>query len=126
MGASYRHDHAAFGEHVLRGEAVRNGLLARAETVRDRAKATARVDETGPHPGRYRDGFEASAPLRTLGGDSRYVGRVENREPEAVFNEFGTDTNTADHTLGRALDSIAYTGGSLVAIPRFGIGGQSL
>lgn len=126
MGASYTHDHAAFGEHVLRGETVRQGLLARAETIRDHAKTTARVDETGPHPGRYRDGFKASAPLRTHGGDSRYVGRVENRTREAIFNEFGTDTNEPDHTLGRALDSIAYTDGRLVAIPRFGIGGQQL
>lgn len=126
MAARYTHYYGPFGEHVLQGDLMRRAMLPRAEAVRDRAKATARVDEDGPHPGRYRDGFEASTPLRRLGGDARIVGRVENRTEEAIFNEFGTATNEADHTLGRALDAVAYTSGRLVNIRRFGIGGQAL
>jgi hypothetical protein len=79
-------------------------MLARAERVAEVAKATAPVDETGPHPGRYRDSIGARGFIRG-GASRRAVGRAEATAPESLLVEFVVPRGNPHRTLGRALDA---------------------
>lgn len=103
MGATYRHNYTAFRELVLKAPWMEAEMLARAEKVARRAKEIAPVDETGPHPGRYRDSITASVHIRP-GAKGRAVGVISSDAPEARFIEFGTEKMAARRTLALALD----------------------
>jgi hypothetical protein len=89
---------------LLRSDMMQAEMRARAEKVKALAEQTAPVDETGPHPGRYRDSFRVTSGVR-LGRNRRAYGRVENDSPEAFWVEYGSVHNEAHHTLARALDA---------------------
>jgi len=116
MGASYRHDYRAFGEHVLRADWMRANLLARAERVKAAAEAdAARYSDTG----HYASSFESSSGTHGGSRGDRAYGRVRNTDPAAAAIEFGhlsgqtgdTDRRPVEghHTLVRALDAAADT-----------------
>lgn len=96
---------------------VMPGMLAdmgrRAELVAARAKLDAPVDETGPHPGRYRDSITARTlvrpkseePPRARKKEARACGRVTATAPEALIVEVGTETQPAHRTLRNALQA---------------------
>lgn len=87
----------------------------RAELVRTEAIATAPVFETGPHPGRYKDGFQEVTSGTDNGAEKpRAYARVVNDAPEALSVEFGTANNDAHHTLRRALE--VASGGTVKAV----------
>jgi hypothetical protein len=50
---SFELDYEGLGK-LLRGPEMRAMLATTAEAVKVRAEATAPVDKTGPHPGRYK------------------------------------------------------------------------
>jgi len=105
MTAKFRGDYDGIGR-MLRSEEMQLAMADRAERIAEAARADAPVDETGPHPGRYRDSFEVTHFVRVLsGGDRRACGRVTNTAPEAVFVEFGSKNNDAHHTLLHAIDA---------------------
>jgi HK97 gp10 family phage protein len=106
MPASFRADYEGIGA-MLTSEFMRAAMAARAQRVEQVAKATAPVDEKGPHPGRYRDSIDTRTFIREPSGGRtrRVVARVEATAPEALFVEFGTRHQEAHRTLGRALDA---------------------
>jgi len=114
MGATYRHDFHAFGEHVLRSEWMRAEMLARAGRVKAAAEAdAARYSNTG----HYAESFEASSGTDGGAHGDRAFGRVKNTDPAAAAIEFGhlsgsrgdVDRRPVEghHTLVRALDAAA-------------------
>lgn len=70
------------------------------------AVAVAPVDETGDHPGRYKDSFVAGADVPEGRKTRRAVGFLVNTSPEAPYVEHGNGTAKyqGDHVLARALD----------------------
>lgn len=102
MTVRYQADYAGIGE-LLQSEQMQAEMRSRAERVAAIARATAPVDYTGPHPGRYRDSIVVSSGVKHE-QTSRAYGRVTATAPEAVFVEFGSQNNAAHHTLLRALD----------------------
>ncbi|MBT0771812.1 hypothetical protein KIH74_22920 [Kineosporia sp. J2-2] len=95
---------------------VMPGILAdmgrRAGLVAARAKETAPVDETGSHPGQYRDSITTRTLIRPRDEDPprarrkapRACGRVTASAPESLLVEFGTEKQDAHRTLRDALD----------------------
>jgi len=102
MAQPYRHDYDAFGEHVLRAPWMIAEMARRGEKVKAAAEASAPVDETSPHPGRYKDSFHLATGIRE-GHKSRAYAEVYNDAPEAPFVEFGTKNTPRHRTLGKAL-----------------------
>jgi len=95
---SYNASFSGIGE-MLRAPFMVAAMKERAEVVKAAAEAIAPVYEQGPHPGRYKEAFEATAGMRA----DRAYGRVENHSPEALSVEFGTVNNPAHHTMVKAL-----------------------
>jgi hypothetical protein len=79
-------------------------MRRRAELVKARAEASAPVDRTGPHPGRYKQSFRVTSGVRE-GKTRRAFGRVTNDAPEAILVEYGSRNNPRHRTLGKALDA---------------------
>jgi hypothetical protein len=102
MAEGYQHNYAAFGEHVLRADWLVAEMAKRAEKVKATAESIAPVDETGPHPGRYKAAFGIRSGIRP-GKKRRAFATVYNDSPEAFFVEFGTEHNPRHRTLGKAL-----------------------
>jgi hypothetical protein len=101
---TYRHDYAAFDEHVLCAPFMVAEMLRRAELVKARAEATAPYDATSTDGTHYRDSFSVSAGVR-VEKTRRAYGRVSNDDAAALFVEFGTEHNPRHRTLGNALDA---------------------
>lgn len=101
MVDGFQLDYAGLGEY-LRSEEVKAMLVARAEKVKAQAEATAPVDETGPHPGRYKASFSVSSGVQVHKTGRAYA-EVSNDAPEAFFVEFGTRHNPRHRTLGKAV-----------------------
>lgn len=101
---SYRLDPAAFEEHVLNAEWMVTEMRERAERGAEYARSIAPVDESGPHPGRYRDSIETDSG--THGGihHDRAYGVVRATAPESVYVEFGTERADGQHVIAKALD----------------------
>jgi hypothetical protein len=106
VAARYDADFKGIGD-MLSAPWMLTEMLRRAEKVAERARATAPVDEAGPHPGRYRDSISARAFVRERAGGRRAVGRAEATAPESFIVEFGTSRQEAHRTLGAALDAAA-------------------
>lgn len=101
MAVGFQWDYAAFGEY-LRSEEMQMVMRAHAEPVKARAEATAPVDPTSGHPGRYKASFGIRTGVQT-GKTSRAYAEVYNDAPEAFFVEFGTEHNPRHRTLGKAV-----------------------
>ncbi|WP_310962148.1 HK97 gp10 family phage protein [Nocardioides terrisoli] len=97
----FRLDYAGMGEY-LRSEDMEAAMLAHAEKVKAVAESIAPVYEQGPHPGRYKAAFSASAGVQEH-KTTRAYGEVSNDAPEAFFVEFGTEHNPRHRTLGKAV-----------------------
>lgn len=102
--STYRPSYEGIGE-LLKSPGMEAAMLAKANKVAARAEATAPVDETGPHPGRYKAAFSVSSGVKHA-KTSRAYGRVTNDSPEAFFVEYGTKNNPRHRTLGKALDAV--------------------
>lgn len=107
----YEHDYEAFGKAVLSAPWMVAEMDRRAAAGAARARAVAPVDETGDHPGRYRDSITHESGIREETGryKSRAVGRVIAADPAAFHIEFGTSDTPAHRTLGQALDAMGGT-----------------
>lgn len=107
---TYRLDPAAFREHVLNAPWMVEAMRSHAEAGKEFAESVAPVDEDGPHPGRYRDAFEVESGTHGgIHGDRAYA-TLRNTAPEAVYVEFGTERQDAEHVLTRALDVMGGAG----------------
>lgn len=105
--ADYRLDHAAFRGLVLNAPWMVDEMRRHAEAVKTAAESLAPVGDpaSDPHAGRYRDSFRVeSGTAGGVHGDRAYA-TVSNDSPEAVYVEFGTERQAAQHVLTRALDA---------------------
>lgn len=89
---------------MLNSEWMEAAMKARAELGLGYAEAVAPVDESGPHPGRYKASFEVSSGKHGGHHRDRAYGRLTNASEEALWVEVGTKNNEAHHVLGRAMD----------------------
>lgn len=104
---TYKLDHAAFGQAVLRNRAMMEAALKPVtEAIRDRAEANASVGPASdPHRGEWKSSFVAEVRDR---GD-RMVGVVESTDPLGAMKEFDHFDKRSgkhvkgDHALLRAL-----------------------
>lgn len=87
---------------LLKSPMVEAEMRRRADAVKAMAEATAPVDPTSGHPGRYKASFEVTSGLR----EDRAYGRVENVAPEAVEVEYGRGEYTTERT---SADGKTYT-----------------
>jgi hypothetical protein len=96
-------------EAMLCSEEMQAEMRRRAETVKTVAEATAPVDVTGSHPGRYKAAFRVEVGIKdavgAYGPTRRAEAEVINDAPEARFVEYGTKNNPRHRTLGHALDA---------------------
>lgn len=104
MAARFNASYEGIGE-MLRSEYMQAAMRKRAENGLEYAVAVAPVDETGDHPGRYKESFSVESGVRE-GKTSRAFGRLVNSAPEAPYVEHGNGTAKyqGDHVLARALD----------------------
>ena len=109
MAFKFKASYTGIGE-MLRAPFMQAEMRARAEAIRDVAEAIAPVDESSPHPGRYKASFGVESGIRA-GTKPRAYGRVYNTAPEALAVEYGTRNNYAHHTLMYA--ALAAGGGGL-------------
>lgn len=111
MPTTFRADFGGIGQ-MLTSPWMRAEMERRAKAVEELARADAPVDETGPHPGQYRDSIQMRTFVRERpargGVGRRVVARVEATAPESFIVEYGTRRQEAHHTLGRALDAAAH------------------
>lgn len=103
MTARFNASYPGIGE-MLNADFMEEAMRARAERGEEFAVAVAPVDETGPHPGRYKAAFHVSSGKHGGHEHDRAYGRLENDSPEALWVEVGTKNNDAHHVLARALD----------------------
>jgi hypothetical protein len=123
MGATYKHDYRAFGDHVLRAAFMESDMVRRALNVQANAEflASDHVDT-----GRFESSYVTESG-RTGGGRKRdrAFGRVRNVDPKAAHIELGHNIITGKrytdkgrkrkrevkghveglHTLTRSLDA---------------------
>jgi len=103
--ANYKLDTVAFRRHVLNAPWMVEEMHHRGEMVKEAAEAIAPVYEEGPHPGRYKAGFELESGVDGGVKHDRAYAIVRNVAPEALFVEYGTEHNPAHHTLTIALEA---------------------
>lgn len=103
---SYRLNRAAFDEHLLNAEWMRQAMHDRADAAKALAETIAPVYEQGPHPGRYKESFDVESGTHGGAHGDRAYAILRNSAPEALAAEFGTGNNDAHHTLVAALDAI--------------------
>lgn len=104
--SNFKLDYAAFGEHVLRSDFMREAMEGYAEKAKAAAEADAPFDADSRDGTHYKDSFRVES--RNVGGvhKNRAEALLINDDPAAVFVEFGNGkTNAAHHTLTRALDA---------------------
>ena len=102
--ATYRHDYAAFDEHVLCAPFMVAEMRRRAENVKAFAESHAPYDPNSKDGTHYRDAFHVEAGVRE-GKTRRAFGRVSNSDDAALFVEYGTKNNPRHRTLGNALEA---------------------
>lgn len=102
---TFKANYVGIGE-MLCSEGMQEAMRKRAEHGKEFAEAISPVDETGPHPGRYKESFTVEADVREGHETRRAVGRLVNSAPEAPYVEWGNGTAKyqGDHVLRRALD----------------------
>lgn len=98
----YRPDREGIGA-MLCSERMQALMGVAAHETKAIAEATAPVDETGDHPGRYKTAFKVETGVREGRKTRRAYGRVKNDAPEALWVEIGSVHNEAHHTLAHAL-----------------------
>lgn len=99
--SDFRPDHEGVGR-MLRSGFIEGTLVVFAEGIRAIAEATSPVDETGPHPGRYKASFHVKSHSRGGATNDRAEAIVYNDAPEAISVEFGKYGDEPYHTLARA------------------------
>lgn len=87
---------------LLRSPAMQAEMLRRAEIIKGVAVGLSPVDENGPHPGHYKDSWEADSSARGGRRRDRAVGYVRNTAYYARWVEYGTERVPAHHVLLRA------------------------
>lgn len=104
----FKIDQAGFGEHVLRADWLKTHLVEMAERAQAVAESIAPVDETGPHPGRYKESFSVESGETDVysadwpGAGPRVYAELVNSSPEALLVEFGSKNNPKHRVLGKA------------------------
>lgn len=98
---SYKMDRRGVGD-LLTCEAMQLAMFEFAQKIAIHAFEDSPVDETGPHPGRYKGSWKVTYGVRHA-RTSRAYGRITNDSPEAFFVEYGTKNNPEHATLRRAL-----------------------
>lgn len=98
--AYYKHNYRAFGEAVLRAEAMEAHMRARAEKIKARFEETAPVGapyEHDDHAGRYRDSCEIGSGTEGGLDFHRAYARVNVMDPAAMQIEFGHTAEFDEH-----------------------------
>lgn len=88
---------------MLRSDFMVAEMERRAEKVRAVAVATAPVDASSDHPGRYKESFAVSSAKHGGIHKDRAQAIVSNDAPEALYVEYGTKHNPRRATLRNAL-----------------------
>lgn len=104
---TYRLNPAGFRAHLLNAPWMVAEMHRRAERGKDFAEDVAPVDEDGPHPGRYKESFTVESGTRGGIHHDRAYATLRNHAPEAIYVEFGTERQEAEHVLTRAMDVMA-------------------
>lgn len=89
---------------MLRMPGMQAEMRRRAEVIKDVAVAISPTDVGGPHPGHYKESWEASSASRGARNRDRAVGYVRNTAYYARWVEYGNGTpaGPAHHVLLRA------------------------
>ena len=101
MAVTYRPDHAGIGE-MLRADFMEGTMVVYAEGIKAFAEAISPVDETGPHPGRYKASFHIRHHNRGGATNDRAEAIVYNDAPEALYVEYGHHGREPYRVLARA------------------------
>jgi hypothetical protein len=99
--STFNASYEGIGE-LLKSPMIEAEMRARAEQVAALAEASAPVDPTSGHPGRYKGAFSVSSGVKP----DRAYGRVENTAPEAIEVEYGRGEYTTTRTTA---DGKTYT-----------------
>lgn len=102
MGSRVKVSYKGVGD-LLRSAEMEAEMRRRAENVKQICEATAPVDESGPHPGRYAGAFRVESERTGGVRRDRAVGRVVNDAPESFAVEFGNRNTPQHRTMGKAL-----------------------
>lgn len=107
MASSFKANYDGIGDMLCKPE-MQEAMHKRAENGMEYGVAVGPVDETGDHPGRYKESFSVESGIRD-GKTRRAYGRLTNSAPEAPYVEHGNGTAKyqGDHVLARALDVMA-------------------
>jgi hypothetical protein len=89
---------------MLRMPGMQAEMLRRAEVIKGVAAAISPIDAGGPHPGHYKESWEADSTARGGRNRDRAVGYVRNTAYYARWVEYGngTESGQAHHVLLRA------------------------
>lgn len=103
MAARFKMSRKGVGE-MLRMPGMEAEMLRRAEVIKGAAQAISPVDVGGPHPGHYKESWEADSTARGGRRRDRAVGYVRNTAYYARWVEYGngTPSSPAHHVLLRA------------------------
>lgn len=118
MAIKYKASYSGIGQ-MLVSDFLQDEMHARILQAKELAENIAPVDESGPHPGRYKAAFVVEYGVRG-GKEPRAYGRLTNVSPEALAVEFGTQNNPAHHVLVRSLDATGGTHGRATVARRDG------
>lgn len=105
----YTLNRAAFEEHLLNAPWMVAEMRRRAESAAEFARSIAPVDESGPHPGRYRDSIEVASGSHGTPGSREHArawAEVRATAPEAVYVEWGNGHDDGAHVMTRTLDAL--------------------
>jgi hypothetical protein len=104
---TFKANYEGIGE-MLRKPYMQEAMKARAERGKEFAEGIAPVDETGDHPGRYKESFHVHSGVRHR-KTARAFAQLSNDSPEAPYVEHGNGTAKyqGDHVLSRALEIMA-------------------
>ncbi|MEU1043985.1 HK97 gp10 family phage protein [Streptomyces sp. NPDC005897] len=105
MAARFKVKRKGIGQ-MLRMPGMQAEMLRRAEVIKSIAVSLSPVDEGGPHPGHYKESWEADSVARGGRRRDRAVGYVRNTAYYARWVEYGNGTGTAParHVLLRAAE----------------------
>lgn len=103
MAARFKMKRKGVGQ-LLRSPMIQAEMLRRAEVIKDVAVSISPVDVGGPHPGHYKESWEADSTSRGGRNRDRAVGYVRNSAYYARWVEYGNGrpSGPAHHVLLRA------------------------
>lgn len=110
MGATYRHNYAAFGRLVLNSPMMETPMRRKAEKVQERFIETAPVSDEPDNDDvrRYKDSSEVSSGLNGGLNNDRAYGRVTVNHRAAMAIEYGHRARRKDGEPGEWVEG-SYT-----------------